>query len=803
MKRKILVPALSVLGAVGLLAPFALSTGTAHSAAANTQQAIDDTRQASQIVQSGVLPIADEPAVVAGTASPAPATSARAAAAVAAAAVLPDPTVDENRDWLALDDVYGRYYPKTFTLYAINDKTEVWVATEAGRRVPAFTALPQVGVTDGTGFINGDCRAGRTTITKAQASYIADQFQNNMLAKENAVFSTAPNRDGSAKIIVDRPGRPPFNPLAPGQRTVVLVDNVRDDNFYDLNNTKGLSFIAGFFSRQLNTLFDRNIMTIDAMDWLHRTTATPPNDPIPGDNCKSAPARPFAYEGVFAHEYQHLLHSYSDPDEATWVNEGLSDWAESLTGYVDPSIPIDKTGFESHTQCILGYLGKLTPANPNPRAGGPENSLTRWTDQTEAEILCDYGAAYTFMNYVHGQYGDKFMTSLHNSPGNGLVAVKEALVAVGDRKTTPQDLVHNWALSIAVDGYLDAGAELESKISARKLQTPALNAIANFDVPDAYSTPGAPSNGSDYVRLRDANGNPLNSRDLKSLKFTGATTLPSAPLAWKSDPNPPTRSGNPALFSGAADDRDESAVTPITVGTGAAAALTFDAFWDEEETWDFGFAQISTDGGKTYKSLACTDTSTVTDPQAVPAVVENVPGFTGASGAFKPQTCDLAAYAGKSVLLAFRSINDPGTLGNSDAPAGFWVDNVKVGATLVSDGSSVAAFKSATQTAPVPVAGFYVSIISVQTKSGEGRGRGRENGRERGREGRGETKVMIKRLPLTADFMIRGDDEVHDYVLENASFVGAVVTYDDPTETIVQYAPYTLTVNGVVQPGGM
>jgi hypothetical protein len=30
----------------------------------------------------------------------------------------------------------------------------------------------------------------------------------------------------------------------------------------------------------------------------------------------------------------------------------------------------------------------------------------------------------------------------------------------------------------------------------------------------------------------------------------------------------------------------------------------------------------------------------------------------------------------------------------------------------------------------------------------------------------------------------------------------AVVAYDEPTELVQQYAPYTLTVNGVVQPGG-
>ena len=56
-----------------------------------------------------------------------------------------------------------------------------------------------------------------------------------------------------------------------------------------------------------------------------------------------------------------------------------------------------------------------TPANPNPRAtSGPENSLTRWEDQGDDEILCDYGAAYTSMEYYHGLFGTDFMTALHN-----------------------------------------------------------------------------------------------------------------------------------------------------------------------------------------------------------------------------------------------------------------------------------------------------------------------------------------------------------------------------------------------------
>jgi hypothetical protein len=32
--------------------------------------------------------------------------------------------------------------------------------------------------------------------------------------------------------------------------------------------------------------------------------------------------------------------------------------------------------------------------------------------------------------------------------------------------------------------------------------------------------------------------------------------------------------------------------------------------------------------------------------------------------------------------------------------------------------------------------------------------------------------------------------------------VVAIVAYDEPTEQVQQYAPYTLKVNGVIQPGG-
>ena len=96
-------------------------------------------------------------------------------------------------------------------------------------------------------------------------------------------------------------------------------------------------------------------MTIDAWDWLHRTGANPPHEPT-ADPCTSAPARPFLYEGVFAHEYQHLLESYEDPGETIWVNEGLSDWVMSYVGYVGP-FPPDHADRVRQSHAVLPRAG--------------------------------------------------------------------------------------------------------------------------------------------------------------------------------------------------------------------------------------------------------------------------------------------------------------------------------------------------------------------------------------------------------------------------------------------------------------
>ena len=656
------------------------------------------------------------------------------------------PAVGTVRRWIGLDDKLGRLYRKDYTLRAVGQKIEVWVASGADA------------TSTGTQFPTGDCRnatPGTTEVTAAQAQELADQFDTNIYPKESAAFSVAPDRDGSNALLSgDYSGS--------GDKIVTLVDNVRDDNFYTFPAAP--TYIAGFFSSQFNELLDRNVMTIDAFDWLHRTGANPPDDPT-SDLCTSRPARPHLYEGTFAHEYQHLLQYYQDPNEVSFINEGLSDFAISLVGYGNTLATVNDRGVENHIICFNGFGTVTTTYNPNPRnCGGPENSLTLWGDEgTGSEILADYGNAWSFQLYLYDHYGQSFISALHRDGAHQGLAGVQAQLDVYAKGTKVADVVHNYQVMNLVDRFVDGkGGKVVSGASKEKITSKSLNAALNLDNPTSYRIPGAAPNGADYVRLRDASGTAVPGKSLKSVSFTGAKTLPAVPLKWTVVTDAPGNEGNPTLWSGNTSNLDAAAVTQVTVPT-TNPTLTFKERHLAEATYDYAYTVVSTDGGKTYTPLA--NENTVAGPYG-PALNDDAP-------AFATQTFDLSAYAGKTVLLGFRYVSDGGT-----NDGGWYIDDVAVGGTTISDGSSLTPFKSPTQILPVAVANWDLRLVGID-----------ESGRRvlvRSYDGKSEVGLGEKDLGPFADY----------------PYVVAVVAYDDPTEQVQQFASYTLAVNGVVQPGG-
>jgi hypothetical protein len=206
-------------------------------------------------------------------------------------------------------------------------------------------------------------------------------------------------------------------------------------------------------------------------------------------------------------------------------------------------------------------------------------------------------------------------------------------------------------------------------------------------------------------------------------------------------------------------------------------SLTIDTRWSTEPDFDSGFVQISTDGGKTWKSLGNADTVNELDPGADPTLVDNLPGFNG-EGGWKAESFDLSAYAGQSVLLGFRYFSDSNTNGQ-----GWWVDNVAVGGTSISDGSTLAGWQTYSQLNPTKVPGFTVQLVSF-SQDGSG-------------------PVVVGQLPLSSTFTgSLSGDALREIIHGQADVNAAIVTFDDPSESIDLYAPYVLKVNGVTQPGG-
>jgi hypothetical protein len=682
-------------------------------------------------------------------------TPTMSAATAAAASALESPAIGTVKIWPLINFNTGFVNIQNFTLRAVGDKIEVWVANNLN-----FAAA-------------ADCRNDgvRNVVTTEQVEYLVGEFDENMYPKMTEAFSSPPSREGNGATLPALIGAPADYYAGPGDKIVTLVANFQDENYLDINFP---SYVAGYHSSGINTFVNRNVMSIDSYDWVHRTGANPPHEPSTV-LCENRPASPFRYEGIFAHEYQHLLEFWASPGETTWVNEGLSDYAITVTGYGFPARTIDEPAWDGHIQTFLGWRTVTTPFNliPQPN-GGPENSLTVWDDQGGLETLSDYGAAWTFMELLHSRYGDAFMTDFHNEDLNGLAGLQAVLDKYVTGKTT-RELINEWSAMVALDRSIDDGAKLRGVARESDYQADELYSAINWANPQAYSTPGAPPNGSDYVQLRDAAGNPLAAKDVTSLEFAGPATHAAPAMEWTSV----DEAGDAVLAAGAAPDIDRSIVRSVTVPASGDRSLVFDTRYNIESGWDFGVVQVSTDGGSSWTSLGNADTTDEHDGGALGSIVAQLPGFNGVSG-WITTTFDLSSYAGQTVLLRFRMLTDELQLGNNadESGAGWWVDDVKVGGALVSDGTL-----AGWATPALPIEGYTVQLVGLDAKNANG--------------------TVLARVPLTGGRTATLTGGALRSLLGNhAGTIGAIVSYDESTASVTAYAPYALKANGVLQPGG-
>ncbi|PWU58552.1 protease [Micromonospora globispora] len=125
--------------------------------------------------------------------------------------------------------------------------------------------------------------------------------------------------------------------------------------------------------------------------------------------------------------------------------------------------------------------------------------------------------------------------------------------------------------------------------------------------------------------------------------------------------------GSYEWWGGAADSVNNTLTRTIDLTGATTASITSKLMYEIEENYDYLYAEVSTDGGATWKPLKNNLHDTVTDGS-----VQN--GIDGSSnGAWVDSTYDLSAYAGQTVKFRYRYATDGGL-----HYAGPFLDNIQL-----------------------------------------------------------------------------------------------------------------------------
>ncbi|HVU78052.1 MAG TPA: immune inhibitor A domain-containing protein [Gaiellaceae bacterium] len=199
----------------------------------------------------------------------------------------------------------------------------------------------------------------------------------------------------------------------------------------------------------------------------------------------------------------------------------------------------------------------------------------------------------------------------------------------------------------------------------------------NYKVVDPFAD-NAPRRGTD-VTLGPSE---YNTKDYQ------AAIVPLPQKEVQSSVGAPTEGGH-AGYSATGDNFDSTAVHTLSVPA-SAATLSFDAWYDMEQDWDYAYLEVSTDNGSTWTDIATSQSDPADNDQS--GFNSDGTGITGTSGAGRLDdwygarpapawtnvSADLSAYAGQTVQIRFEYVSDSGTHG-----LGFEFDNLKFGSAAV------------------------------------------------------------------------------------------------------------------------
>jgi len=200
---------------------------------------------------------------------------------------------------------------------------------------------------------------------------------------------------------------------------------------------------------------------------------------------------------VAAHEFEHMIHYNQDPNEDTWVDEGLAELAMWLFGNPDVI-----SGFNT----------------------SPDNSLIDW-----GFAWADYIQTYLWTLYAYEQYGGQLtIWDLVHHPSNGMTGYLAALIGQGFN-VAMEDVFGDWAVA----NYLDDTGAASGQYGYDGDNLPPFSAFRTHNTFPAAGSGTVQNWAADYIRLTDFMGVP-------TLHFNGIDTRDFRVSMLARDPGLPT-----------------------------------------------------------------------------------------------------------------------------------------------------------------------------------------------------------------------------------------------------------------------
>ena len=276
----------------------------------------------------------------------------------------------------------------------------------------------------------------------------------------------------------------------------------------------------------------------------------------------------------------------------------------------------------------------------------PDTQLTFWPPYESAAI--HYAAAELFISYLLDHYGGRQnAAALLAQQADGIRGVQAYLDGFGKQFT---DVFADWVVANYLD--LDSGPYSHPSIDAR---TGAETGIGTGPGEGDVSQWAA-----DYLRAGEGG----------TFSFDGADEVSIGIPALD----------GPFWWANRGDSIDTRLTREFDLTKLTSATLRYAAWYDIEYGWDYAYVSASIDGGKTWQPLPATHTTDFNPVEAAYGV-----GYTGSSNGWVQEEVNLAAYAGKKVLLRFEYVSD-----DSTSLTGFAVDNIEVPELGFRDGADTA-----------------------------------------------------------------------------------------------------------------